>query len=113
MSEPILAVSEDHLRIVREILHKHVPSYTVWAFGSRVKGKAKPYSDLDLCIKSSQPLSLAVLASLSEDFSESDLPWRVDVVDWATTQAPFRNIIERDKVVLQAGVGLADTPEAE
>jgi type I restriction enzyme S subunit len=36
-----------------------------------------------------------------DDFSESDLPWRVDVVDWACTSASFRRIIEQNRVVIQ------------
>ena len=36
-----------------------------------------------------------------DDFSESDLPYKVDVVDWATTSAAFREIIERDRVVVR------------
>jgi len=89
---------------VRGILQKHVPQYEVWAFGSRAKcgwGAAKPYSDLDLAVITDQPLPLKTSANLSDDFSTSDLPWKVDVVDWATTHAPFRRIIERDKVVVQ------------
>jgi type I restriction enzyme S subunit len=86
--------------IVCDILRKHVPGQEVWAFGSRVKGTTKPYSDLDLAVISDKPLPLDVLAGLAEDFSESDLPWRVDVVDWAATSDSFRRIIERNKVVL-------------
>lgn len=78
---------------MRRILQKHVPHYSVWAFGSRAKWTAKPYSDLDLAIIPDKPLSLDVSASLSEDFSESDLPWKVDVVDWATTRESFRKMI--------------------
>jgi type I restriction enzyme S subunit len=89
--------------IVCEILRKHVPQYPVWAFGSRVTGRAKRYSDLDLAIISDVPLPLKVSAQLADDLSESDLPWRVDVVDWATTSPAFRRIIERDKVELQCG----------
>jgi len=44
---------------------------------------------------------MAVLAALTDDFAESDLPFRVDVVDWATTRDNFRRIIERDKLVLK------------
>jgi type I restriction enzyme S subunit len=77
-----------------------VPDHEVWAFGSRVKGTTKPYADLDLAVISDKPLPLDVVAGLAEDFSESDLPWRVDVVDWATTSEPFRKVIERDRVVL-------------
>ena len=70
-------------------------------FGSRARGQAKPHSDLDLAIITGEPLPLSTLAALAEAFSESDLPWRVDVVDWSTTSEPFRKIIARDKVVLQ------------
>ena len=98
---PLIDILPDHWEIVRAILQKHVPNHEVWAFGSRVKWTTKDYSDLDLCIVSDTPLRLAVLGAMNDDFSESDLPWRVDVVDWATTSESFRKIIERDKVVVQ------------
>ena len=102
MAEPgLIDIDADHLRIVLEILHRLAPQYPVWAFGSRATGKAKPYSDLDLAIITDQPLPLNRQAALAEAFSESDLPWRVDVVDWAAASEAFRNIIARDKVVLQ------------
>lgn len=98
---PLIDIRPDHWEIVRSILQKNVPHHAVWAFGSRATWKAKEYSDLDLAIITDRPLSLDVSASLSDDFSESDLPWRVDLVDWATTSEAFRKIIERDKVVIQ------------
>jgi type I restriction enzyme S subunit len=98
---PHIDVCPAHWGIVRRILQKHVPQHEVWAFGSRVKWTAKPHSDLDLAVITSQALPLKTSADLSNDFSESDLPWKVDVVDWACTREPFRKIIERDKVVVQ------------
>ncbi|MDR2991555.1 MAG: restriction endonuclease subunit S [Burkholderiaceae bacterium] len=98
---PLIDIRPDHWQIVRGILRKHVPQYEVWAFGSRAKWTAKEYSDLDLAVITSQPLPLNVSAALADDFSESDLPWKVDVVDWATTSEAFRKIIERDRVVVQ------------
>ncbi len=69
--------------------------------GSRTKGTAKHYSDLDLAVISDHALSLAVSAALDDEFTESDLPWKVDVVDWATTSEPFRKIIKQQRVVVQ------------
>ena len=83
-----------HVKIVQEILSRHVPHTRVVVFGSRVKGTKKEYADLDLCIMTKQPLALETLANLREDFSESDLPMRVDIVDWATTDPEFKKIIE-------------------
>jgi len=110
--DPKIGICPDHWAIVQAILQKHVSDREVWAFGSRAKGTAKEYSDLDLAILGEQPLGLAVRAALADDFSESDLPWKVDVVDWATTSESFRKIIAQDKVQVQNGSrtpGQADT----
>ena len=77
-----------------DTLQRHVPRYAVWAFGSRAKGNAKPYSDLDLAIITVRPLPLDVSATLADEFSLSALPWKVDIVDWATTSEAFRGIID-------------------
>ncbi len=100
---PLIEVRPDLWDIVQGILRAHLPQHEVWAFGSRAKSMAKPYSDLDLVVITDHPLSLDVTAALTDAFAESDLPWRVDVVDWATTSASFRQIMERDRVVVQEG----------
>lgn len=105
VSVPKIDIRPDYWEIVQGILRKHVPEYEVWAFGSRAKWTAKEYSDLDLAIVSDHPVSLDVIAALADEFSESELPWKVDVVDWATTSESFRKIIERDRVVVQKGGG--------
>lgn len=102
VEKPAIDVTPSDWVIIRTILQKHVPDLDVWAFGSRARWTAKPYSDLDLAIITHSPLPLAVSAAMAEDFSESDLPWKVDLVDWATTSESFRQIIARDKVVIQS-----------
>ena len=97
---PPLALSANELAVVKAILVKHVPDATIWVFGSRATGKPKKYSDLDLCIRAKQALGLDVMSAMAEDFSESDLPWKVDIVDWSSVSDAFKAIIERDKVLL-------------
>jgi len=99
-----LSILPAHLAMVRAILTTHVPTHDVWAFGSRVAGSAKEFSDLDLVIIGEKPLSITVHANLVDDFSESDLPYKVDVIDWATTDATFRRIIRRNCIVVQHAV---------
>lgn len=96
-----LDIRPDHLKIVEEILAKHVPDREVWAFGSRVNGTAKETSDLDLAVIGETPLDFQTLGALRDAFSESDIPYKVDVVDWATTSETFREIVLKDKVVIQ------------
>ncbi|WP_243371146.1 nucleotidyltransferase domain-containing protein [Geotalea sp. SG265] len=93
---------------VRRILEKSLPGYEVWAFGSRAKWTAKPYSDLDLAVISDRPLPIDLMADLRQSFEDSDLTIKVDVVDWATTSPAFRKIIEESKVVVKQGVTRLD-----
>jgi len=93
----------DYLKMVKDILKKHIPELEVWAFGSRVNRAAKKHSDLDLAVITEKPLSLTKIGEIKDDFSESDLPFRVDVVDWATTSSEFRKIIEKEFAVIQKG----------
>ena len=96
-----LEIRPDHLKIVEEILEKHVPDREVWAFGSRVNGTAKETSDLDLVVIGENPLDFQTLGALRDDFSESNLPYKVDVVDWAKIGETFREIIRKDKIIIK------------
>lgn len=103
MKEPCVDITPAQSAIVQKILRRHLPQCEVWAFGSRTTGKAKTYSDLDLAILTHEPLNLLVSAALHDDFAESDLPFKVDIVDWAATSIAFRKIIEKDKIVIKGG----------
>ena len=98
-------VNPGDLETVRRILQKHVPELDVRAFGSRVSVSwtARETSDLDLALMTTEPLDLLCVAEMREAFDESDLPFRVDLVDWATTSENFRNVIEREYVTIAEG----------
>jgi predicted nucleotidyltransferase len=104
MNPPPIDISPANWEIVKTILQGRIPEHEVWAFGSRVMGTARQYSDLDLAVMSDRSLPFDVRAALVEEFEESDLPFKVDVVDWATTKERFRSIIEKDHVVVHKPV---------
>ena len=89
----MIDISDENLIIIRQILEKHIPHRQVKALGSRTTGKAKPYSDLDLAVMGDKPLDLKTLALLKEDFAESDLPFRIDIIQWANTSPEFKKTI--------------------
>lgn len=96
-----LALSEPELRTVRTILRRHLSSqFRVYAFGSRAGGRVKPWSDLDLSIEGGEPVPIAILGALADDFDESNLIWKVDLVDRASVSEAFGKIIDDSKVLL-------------
>lgn len=84
-----------HLELVKKILLQHVPDCTVWVFGSRVSGiRIKPFSDLDLAIICQNSTNSSQLNSLKEAFTESDLPIKVDIINWDDIDDAFKSIIK-------------------
>jgi type I restriction enzyme S subunit len=53
-----------------------------------------------------QPLSFEIKADIEAAFDESDLPFKVDIVDWAETSESFHGIIDNCKLLLQKGIYL-------
>ena len=80
-----LDINPEELKLVHQVLKQCIPGIEVRAFGSRANNTAKPHSDLDLAVMTEQPLTLQQGALLTETFEESDLPFKVDIIDWATT----------------------------
>jgi predicted nucleotidyltransferase len=72
-----LQLEEKHWNIIKKALSKY--PYTFYAYGSRVKGTARKFSDLDLCYQEKVPLS--IISRLREEFTESNLPFEVELVN--------------------------------
>ena len=97
----MIDLNPKHLKTVQYILAEHIPDYEVRAFGSRVKWTAKDYSDLDLAVVGSKPLNLRQRGELAEAFEESNLPIRVDVLDWQSISEEFRQVISEKYEIIQ------------
>ena len=93
----------DLLDRIKSIIKKYVPEAEVWAFGSRVTWTAKDYSDLDLVIIEKEQIPKKRYYQLQEAFEESDLPIKVDVLDWHRITPGFRANIERRYEVVVDG----------
>ena len=90
-----LDLPQKYLQQVQALLHEHVPDAEVWAYGSRVSGGGHEASDLDLVLRNPADLRAEsrALFDLKEAFVESNLPIRVDVMDWARIPESFHREI--------------------
>ncbi len=107
----MIDLNPGYLAIVKRILVEHVPECEVRAFGSRATWTAKDYSDLDLAVVGKGLLGWKTLGRLKEAFEESDLPMRVDVLDWHDISEDFRRVIEQGYVVVQEAAKQASAGE--
>jgi type I restriction enzyme S subunit len=95
----VVDIREEHARILRDVLRRLLPPQArAYVFGSRVHGDARRYSDLDLALEWIRPLGLDRLGAIAEALSESDIPYKIDIVDLATVDPSFRSRIAEDWV---------------
>ncbi len=100
----MIDVTPEQLEIILSIVSQFFPDCEVRAFGSRYNGKAKHYSDLDLALVGQGRLDWRRLAELKEAFQESDLSFRVALLDWNAISAEFRNVIETSGYEVISGI---------
>lgn len=92
-------ITTQQRKIISSLLETYLPNTVTWVYGSRVKGTARPSSDLDMVVFASSEQTTDVFL-LREAFNESDLPFRVDLFVWDEIPAQFRKNIEAEHKVL-------------
>jgi len=82
---------------LKDFLLKAFPQEHIYLFGSRARGDASAYSDIDIAIESSSTLS-EKLSQVRFDIEESLIPYKVDLVE--LSKAPYlREIIQKEGVL--------------
>ena len=83
-------VDPRHIDSVRRVLSKHLAERKICT--------ATAVSDFDLVIMGVAPIAAATLAALADEFAKSGLPFKVDIVAWASLSEEFRRSIEQHAV---------------
>ena len=83
------------LKEVKKIAGKHLFSLdtAVYLFGSWARGEERVTSDIDLAVWYEKTLPVGTLSKLRLAFEESNIPYRVEIVDLSRTDRKFRNKI--------------------
>jgi uncharacterized protein len=90
---PALDVKPQHQTLLLDLLQQFLPGIQVWAFGSRVKGRARASSDLDLVVFTNATQKSQVFA-LREALEESNFPYQVDLLIWSEIPDDFKSNIQ-------------------
>ncbi len=96
----MIDLAPEHLEFISKEIKKTFPDSELRVFGSRVRGTASRYSDLDIAIVNITAIDWKDLEKLKSSISESDIPILVDIHDWQSISEEFRKIIEEKYVVL-------------
>lgn len=96
----MLDLKPEHQAILRAIVRRHFPQHRALVFGSRARGLAKPWSDVDLALLGEKAIDDLAMAHAREDFDESNLPFQVDLVRLNDLPKPMQQMVLRDGLPL-------------
>lgn len=100
-----LCIESNHLETVQRLLGIHFEGMEVWAHGARVTGvDLTPETELELVVISEKPLSFEVMTAAEKAFVDSNLPFRVDIMDWAKLPESLQKQIKKEHDVVQPAV---------
>ncbi len=97
----MIDLEEKYLDEIKRILAEQVPDCEVRVFGSRIEGKARKFSDLDLALIGKEKLDWRKIELLKDTFSATNIPIMIDVIDFNAISDEFRKIIEKHYKVIQ------------
>ncbi len=95
--QKVIDLDQEDYEILIRVLRKY--PYKFYAYGSRVKGKARKYSDLDIYCK--ERMEDEDMMNLKWDLEESDITIKVDVLDPGVCSEEFRELIKEDLVEIK------------
>ncbi len=83
---------------IQEILTPHQAITHAILFGSRARGTFKPTSDVDITLKGD--IDIRLIAKIKAEFEDSNLPFFVDIVDYAKADNALKSEIDAQGVLL-------------
>ena len=98
-------LDDKYIDFIISVLKKNIDEQDAkfYIFGSRTKGTYKEYSDIDIAIElADRKLPVDILGKILLEFSDSTLPYEVDVVDLNSIDKDFKDMIQDSLVLLNS-----------
>ena len=84
------------------VIHALLPEVKIYLYGSRARGTASEWSDIDLALDAGKPLNYRDVYEVSDVMKALNTPYKIDLVDLYAVSDLMREEILRDKIVWEA-----------
>jgi uncharacterized protein len=94
-----MQLEENTLRTIKESVSNVIGGdFDLYLFGSRARGTARKYSDVDMALKSTKPITMSNILKISSDIDDTNIAYKVDIVDYAKVPKALKMNIDADGV---------------
>lgn len=83
---------------IKDIILRHLPNqkHDIFLFGSRARQKHGIWSDYDVGILGDSPVSDKIIGNIEEELENSDVLYKVDIVDFYKVTSKFSDVARDD-----------------
>lgn len=93
-----MQVSDYREKIIR-VVKALFPEAKVILYGSRARGTEREFSDIDLALDAGQKLSRHDVQEAVGMFAESNIPYKIDIVDFYSVPPAMQQAIREEGVL--------------
>ncbi len=95
-------VKEESKNKIIAIISALVPEAKIYLYGSRARGTNAEWSDIDLALDTGKKLPRLTVGELRDIMVATNIPYKVDIVDFHNITDAMQKAIMKDKVVWKA-----------
>lgn len=88
----MIDLNPKYIEFIKNTVGSVLSDFELYIFGSRARGNAKEYSDIDIAIKSAE-LNNKTKSQLEFLFEDSTLPYEVDIINLGNISEQFKKVI--------------------
>ena len=99
MSHPMQTIDEKTKHKIIAVISALMPDVKIYLFGSRARGTNGPFADIDIALDGGKELRVADVDEIKGMFKESNIMYKIDVVDLHSVTDLMRNEILQEKII--------------
>ncbi len=80
------------------IINALLPQVKIYLFGSRARGTASKWSDIDIAIDAGMPLALTAIDEIMSIFQATNIPYKIEVVDMHRINNDMKASIQKEGI---------------
>lgn len=90
--------SETKDKIIR-IITALIPQAKIYLFGSRARGSASKWSDIDIALDAGKTIPLTAIDEIISIFQATNIPYKIEVVDLQQVNEDMKKAIEKEGIL--------------
>lgn len=95
----IMSINQETKNKIIALISALIPEAKIYLFGSRARGTAKQWSDIDIALDAGTPLDINRVSEVKDVLEALSIPYRVDIVDIFQVDETMKQAIMKDKQI--------------